>query len=58
LPLAAATNPHIQQAWEGFMTNESLFSGLRVLDIASFIAGPAVRRQYQRLTIGHRHYLA
>jgi hypothetical protein len=23
------------------MTNESLFSGLRVLDIASFIAGPA-----------------
>jgi hypothetical protein len=22
------------------MTNESLFSGLRVLDIASFIAGP------------------
>ena len=23
------------------MTNESLFSGLRVLDIASFIVGPA-----------------
>jgi hypothetical protein len=31
------------------MTNESLFSGLRVLDIAGFIAGPAVRRQYQKL---------
>jgi CoA-transferase family III len=25
----------------GCMANESLFSGLRVLDIASFIAGPA-----------------